>query len=197
MCQLIESIQLFNGKLQNIAYHNERFNRSRRDLFGIDDFLDLSKTITIPADIINGTYKCRLIYSDIIHSIDFQLYIPKTIKTLRLIDSDNIDYSYKYSDRSCFDEIKATVKEDDILIVKNGFITDSSFSNVVFFDGINWITPSTYLLNGTMRHYLLDSKKIFEKAISPDTIKYYLSAKLINAMLPIENSQPIEIIQIY
>jgi 4-amino-4-deoxychorismate lyase len=197
MCRLIESIKVVNWQLQNTGYHNERLNRSRKELFGIQDAADLSELILLPADLDSGTFKCRIVYSKIVHSIEFLPYIPRQINSLRLVTADDIDYSYKFQDRNCFKELMKDIAEDDILIIKNGFITDTSFSNIVFFDGLNWIMPSTYLLNGTMRKYLLDTKKIIIRDIRPDDIKSFESAKLINAMLDLENSQTIPIKNIY
>ncbi len=54
---------------------------------------------------------------------------------------------------------------DDIIITKNGNITDSSFSNLVFesSDGALF-TPETYLLEGgTKRKFLLKNGIIREK----------------------------------
>ena len=193
MCRLIESIKIQNWQLQNISYHNERLNRSRRELFGITEPADLSELILLPGDLDSGTYKCRVIYSDIVHSIEFLPYIARQINSLKVVFDDQISYDHKYADRSCFKDLMKDVQEDDILIIKNGFITDTSFSNVVFFDGKNWITPSTFLLNGTMRSFLIDSKMIISREIRLDDIYNFESVKLINAMLDIEKSQSISI----
>jgi 4-amino-4-deoxychorismate lyase len=197
MCRLIESIKVVNWQLQNISYHNQRLNRSRKELFGIDAVVDLSELILLPSDLDAGTYKCRVVYSDIVHNIEFMPYIPRQINTLRLVHANEINYSYKYHDRSCFKDLMKGIEEDDILIIKNGFITDTSFSNIIFYDGSNWVTPSIYLLNGTMRQFLLDSDKIRERDIRPEDLKTFESARLINAMLDIENSRPINIKNIF
>ena len=193
MCQLIESIRVNCRQLQNIGYHNERFNRSRKELFGLNGDVDLSKLIQIPDDIDHGTYKCRILYSDIVHNIEFQKYIKRNINSLKMVYVDSIDYKYKYHDRNCFKNLMKNTQADDILIVKNGFISDTSFSNIVFFDGSNWVSPSTYLLNGTMRKYLLDTKKIISRIIKPEDLKNFESAKLINAMLGLDISPIISV----
>jgi 4-amino-4-deoxychorismate lyase len=82
---------------------------------------------------------------------------------------------------------------DDILIIKNGFITDTSFSNIAFFDGTQWFTPFTYLLNGTQRQHLLRQGAIVETEITPSDLKQFRYAKLINAMLDLETSPLIDI----
>ena len=193
MCRLIESIKVANRQLQNIAYHNIRFNLSRKELFGIDENADLSELLFLPNDLSNQVYKCRFTYSNSLHSIQFLPYTPKLIHTLKLVEADDLDYRYKYQDRSCFMELLTDIAEDDIIIVQKDFVTDTSFSNIVFFDGSNWLTPSTYLLNGTMRRFLLDTKQIIACEIRIEDLKNFESAKLINAMLDLENSEAISI----
>jgi 4-amino-4-deoxychorismate lyase len=83
---------------------------------------------------------------------------------------------------------------DDILIVKNAYITDSSYANILFYDGGKWFTPHMPLLAGTCRARLLKESKICEMKIKIDDIKKFESFCLINALnegmespLPIEN----------
>ena len=72
-----------------------------------------------------------------------------------------MNYDLKYFDRKIFDDLKKNIKADDILIIKNGFITDTSIANILFFDGKKWITPKKPLLKGTVRERLLRMKLIF------------------------------------
>ena len=71
----------------------------------------------------------------------------------------------------------------DILIVKNGFITDTSFSNIIFLKCGRWYTPNTPLLKGTKRAKLLDLGLINERSIRPEEMGNYEKVGLINAML--------------
>ena len=68
---------------------------------------------------------------------------------------------------------------DEVVIVKNGFISDTTISNLAFFDGSEWHTPNTPLLKGTKRAELLDSGFLKEKTIK----LFQLVEKLINRML--------------
>ncbi len=45
---------------------------------------------------------------------------------------------------------------DDILIIRDGLLTDTSICNVALWNGTSWITPARPLFSGTMRAYLLD-----------------------------------------
>jgi 4-amino-4-deoxychorismate lyase len=197
MCQLIESIKVQNRQLQNIRYHDERFNLTRKELFGINDRARLSELIHLPQHINSSVYKCRIIYSESIHSIEFQPYTPKTISSLKIVHSDDIDYRYKYADRTVFSGLLENIEEDDMLIIKNGLVTDTSYANIVFYDGSKWITPESYLLNGCMRRFLLDTKQITEQKIAINDIRNFKTARLINAMLGLEDGLPLSVDKIH
>jgi len=82
---------------------------------------------------------------------------------------------------------------DEILIIKQNLITDTSFSNITFFDGTRWITPSSPLLAGTMRSFLIQKQVIVEKEIRVTDLKDFEKARLINAMLPFESGSDIPV----
>jgi 4-amino-4-deoxychorismate lyase len=93
-------------------------------------------------------------------------YRPAVVRTLKVVHADDIDYSLKYLDRTCLTGLIDRGVADDVLIVKNGFVTDTSYSNIVFTDGLRWIMPDTPLLRGTMREKLLIEGTIREKKIN-------------------------------
>ncbi|MBP7901686.1 MAG: aminotransferase class IV [Spirochaetes bacterium] len=72
---------------------------------------------------------------------------------------------------------------DEIIILKNGMVTDSSFSNLAFYDSGKWFTPETFLLNGIMRQKLLADNIIHEKKIAVNDMKKYEKISFINSML--------------
>ncbi len=183
MCLLFETIKVCNKKLFNIEYHNERMNNSRKDLFDSKNNIDIKESISLPIEIGNGLYKCRVIYSNDIESVEYIPYTKKKIQTIRLIECNSIDYMYKYVDRKCLDELLAQSSADEIIIVKDGFITDTSYSNLVFYDGNKWFTPAKPLLKGTKRKKLLNEKLIFEQEIKIEDLIAFEKVSLINAML--------------
>lgn len=186
MSLLFETIKVINKKLISVSLHNERMNRSRYELLGCKNELNLGELIEIPSDITKDVYKCKVIYSDTIKDVEFRMYVPREIERLRLAYCDEIDYSYKYLERTVFDKLlrKNNCKEnEDILIIKNSRVTDTSYSNVVLFDGKEWYTPKFPLLKGTKRARLILDKRIFEKDISVEQLPHYEKIVLINAML--------------
>ena len=101
-----------------------------------------------------------------------------------MVECDDVDYHLKYADRSIFDALlQKRGSADEILIVKNGLITDTSYTNVVLFDGNQYVTPKSPLLKGTQRAYLLKTGKIIEKEIAVEQLSIYQSVFLINAMM--------------
>jgi len=194
MSLLFETIRIQDGVIYNLKRHSQRMNQSRELLLGCIDFIDLKNFITIPEAFSKGKFKCKVVYSTEIENISFEPYTPRSIHSLKLIDSNSIIYDHKFSDRKLLDELSRKRGQcDEILIVKNGSITDTSFSNIVFFDGIHCITPLNPLLRGTMRSYLLAEGYILEKEISVHDLRYYQKARLINAMLPFDSGSDIEI----
>jgi len=191
MCQFIETIKVQNKELQNITYHNLRFNKTRKDFLTLKEFVDLKQVIQIPDNLDNKIYKCRIIYSETINKVEFLPYKIKPVSTLQIIADDLIDYSYKFLDRTCFEKLFKEIKTDDILIVKNGYITDTSFSNIAFFDGIKWLTPLKPLLYGTKLSFLINNNQIYFEELQIKDLKKFKEAKLINALLDLEDSPSI------
>jgi 4-amino-4-deoxychorismate lyase len=185
---IFESIRIEQGSIQHLEYHNIRLNRSRKQLFNCADIIRLESIIDIPSHARNGTFKCRVIFSGHLHRIEFQPYTPRVVKSIKMIESDHMDYSHKYFDRSAIDDLfSQRGSADDILIIMNGCITDTSYANIVFWNGRDWITPSTPLLNGTARQRLLQEGKIRHAKLTPKDISNFLGFKLINAMLDFDD----------
>ena len=183
MYQLFETIKIIGGEPQNLSLHGERMNRSRRELFGNNDLLKLSDYITVPNTDKDSIIRCRVIYAISINSIEFSPYIPTNIKTLKIVDAGTLVYDYKYLDRSRLTALIDKSAADDILIMRNGCVTDVSFANIVFTDGERWITPDTPLLQGTMRELLLRKGLIKMDRITINDLSLFTHFRLINAML--------------
>lgn len=194
MSRLLESIKVYNKRLYNIEHHNVRMNNSRAELFNTREQIDLSKIISLPDDLSNELYKCRVIYSEEIISVEFQRYKEKKITSLQLVRDDDIIYTHKYEDRTEIEKHLSAAKADEILIIKNGFVTDTSYSNVVFFDGTKYFTPSSPLLKGTKRAKLIADGTIQEEEIRLNDIQKFKFVYLVNALLDLKevNKIPIE-----
>jgi len=184
MCRLIETVKIFNGKVFNIDYHNQRLNNSRKTLFGRDDEIDLVMHVHVTDLMGDGLYKCRILYSEVVESVEFAPYTKRHLKTLKMVHSDQLRYDHKFEDRRHIDELFAHRGNcDDILIIQDHRLTDTSIGNIALFDGKMWFTPEFSLLKGTKRQKLLDEKKIFRKDIRVADLKNYLKLSIFNAMI--------------
>ena len=194
MFQFIESICCINRDLRNIELHQDRFEKTRKEHFPEASFIRLLDAIQFPNDLNDEKYKVRIVYGAEIESIEFIPYVIKEIKTIKLFAIDNeITYFYKYTDRSFLDEYIKKTQCDDLVLVKDNFITDATYSNLIFFNGVEWHTPITCMLNGTMRQQLLKVGRIKEVNIKVNDLCNYFSFKRINAMMNFEEAQDFDI----
>lgn len=194
MLQLIETICYDNGIFQRIPLHEERMNRSRKHLFQGMEPLSLAPMLKIPESLKNEKVRCRVTYGREIENIEYEPYSLKLIRGLKLVWDDAIDYSHKYKNRDSLNILlEDRGSKDEILIVRNGLITDTSFTNIIFLQNGYWYTPAMPLLPGTRRAEYLLNRKIFPRNIRPEELKYYEEARLINAMRSMGDSNPIQI----
>jgi 4-amino-4-deoxychorismate lyase len=205
MCRLLEAIRYENGRYDNVLFHRERMENARHRLFGINDEINLSHILaeaarkTLPKKN-DGLFKCRLVYDRKIRDITFLPYRLPQIKSLQMVEDDNIDYTFKFADRRPLNRVfSLRAESDDVLIVKNGTVTDTSFCNVLFFNGKEWLTPEKPLLAGTRRAALLAEEKVKTAVIRPADLHYFSKVRLVNAMIrfddaldiPVKNIRPL------
>ena len=192
--EFIEVLKVKDGVFIDPQPHIERIFRTTHHFFVEPLVVKLTNDL-IPDDMLNGLVKCRIVYGEAIHSIDFEKYAMRTIKSLRIIENDLIDYKYKYLNREVINNLMAKRNDcDDILIVNHSLITDTSYTNVVFEDfNEKLYTPTITLLAGTKRKKLLDTGIIQEKKIRVNDIKQYKGLYLINAMIDIEDNLFVDI----
>lgn len=194
MCQLVESIKLKDGEILHLSYHQDRMNRSVEELYAGTVPIDLAKAIVIPENFRSGLFKVRVLYRQTIEKVEIEPYNFRTIESLKVVQHESIDYHLKYTDREILQHLYALRGNcDDIIIIKNGLVTDSFAANLLFFDGQNWLTPTTPLLKGTQRQFLLDQGIIAEKEIREGDIRSYQKVGLINAMVDFDEMPVINI----
>lgn len=195
MSQFIESIKVEDQKLFNLALHQNRVNETFKN-FGTENPIDLDKIFKDLEHDEDGLYKLRIVYD--LNSKFVAKMIPyaySEINKFALVENNTYDYSFKFEDRKTFDLMKNKAKSDEIIIVKNNHITDSSYGNLLFLKGKQWFTPNTCLLNGVQRQSLLKSKIVKETEINLQNLKEFSHFQMINAMIGFEEIiYPIEVI---
>jgi 4-amino-4-deoxychorismate lyase len=184
MSPCIESIKVLDGRFFNLAGHSARMNRTRRNYYGLPDSVDLAEVLRVPAENMTGLYKCRVIYKEDVLDIRWEVYRYKPYRSLKIAADDEIDYTYKLADREMLDRLFSLRGEcDNILIVKNGLLTDSHSANILLEDPDGLWTPAKPLLRGTKRQLLLDRGEIAERDIRPGNLPDYFRVHIINAFL--------------
>ena len=194
--QFVETIKIKDGKAQSVAYHQARMERTIRHFFP-----QLSRT-SMPSlkELHNPKgmelYKARVVYGEHgVETVEYAPYTMRNISSLQVVTDETIEYDFKSTDRSLLNALSAQKGNcDEIVIVKHGFVTDTSFTNLAIYDGIRWITPKHPLLLGTKRASLLEYDIIQEADITLQDLKKAQSIRLFNAMIefgeveiPIEN----------
>lgn len=106
MCQYIETIRVVDGCVCNLAYHEQRMNRTRKEMLGLTEplrIVDLLQAVSLPME----CSKLRFVYDRKgIHDITCTPYTCREIRSLHLVYDDNISYPYKSTDRSALNELK-------------------------------------------------------------------------------------------
>ncbi|MRI84137.1 MAG: hypothetical protein C6I00_06925 [Nitratiruptor sp.] len=179
--RFFETIRIEDGKPKHLDYHNRRLNTTIAHHFPPQPPIDLANFLVDPPS--QGLFRAKVVYTNRIEGVEYSPYTPATITTLALVEA-SIDYPYKYLDRSPIEEFFAKRGEaDEIIIVKDGLLTDTSRANIALFDGIKWLTPARPLLPGTTRARLIDAGVLHEADIPVHEIENYQGFALLNAMV--------------
>lgn len=186
--QFIETIKILDGKICHFDFHLQRIQQTAL-YFG---FMtpNISQNILEnlnPFD--KGVVKCRVIYGPTMIDIDFNPYHIRDIQQIRVVTCDTIDYSFKFADRSSIQSLTRDCSpQEEIMIIKKSAVTDTSYSNIVFRKDTKLYTPTTYLLNGTKRQMLIQTKQIQPIPIYKNDILQFDSVILINAMMDLTDA---------
>lgn len=182
MCHYIETICIKNGQICNLTAHNNRLNATRMAMYGEVDLINLVNFIA-PASYQLRT-KCRVEYGCEIIGVEYALYTLRSITSLHLVTCNNIDYIYKSTDRGKLNKLfNLRGEADDILIVKNNRLTDTSICNIALWNGSAWETPMYPLLKGTRRSQLIQERIVTERDIFLEELQEYTRIRLFNAMI--------------
>lgn len=186
MYPFIETIRIEDGKIWNLPYHQERMNRTMAHFWPETNVVDLKNALK-DASLTEEETKARVVYDkDGVKDVSFAAYHPLNIHSLKLVTCNDINYDYKSADRSHLQKLKEQRGDcDEIIIVRNGLLTDTSYSNIALFDGEHWYTPKHPLLKGTMRQSLIDQGILQECVLRPEDLNRFTKVSLINAMMPL------------
>ena len=184
MSQFFESICIKEGIAQNLSAHQLRVNRTLNAFHASIDsivLVDIVKQLVLPPE---GLFKLRISY-DLNGNYQpvFTPYQYKQIQNFALVDIKGHRYDYKFSNRNWINEALALSGKEEIMMHDAGFIKDCSYTNLVFYDGVNWYTPSVPLLEGTQRAKLIQEGIITPKVLYISDLPNFQKFKCINAMI--------------
>jgi len=193
MSDFLETIKAVDGQLLHVEYHQKRYENVLLSL-GCDDIKNLLDYLDPPKV---GIYKCRLIYNQDTIDIEYKEYQKRDISLFKLIFDNDIEYKNKTVLRDDIDNLYNQRDEcDEILIIKNLLVSDTSIANIAFWDDklATWITPKQPLLKGTTRERLLDEGRIVEAEIGVHELRRFQKVALLNAMVGFDILEKFEFI---
>ncbi|HOZ52474.1 MAG TPA: aminotransferase class IV [Chitinophagaceae bacterium] len=183
MYPLFESIKVVDDQIFHFDEHYLRMQNSSKALWHHQiHFPHLENEICQRTQ--SGLQKCKIIYNENEYRIEVQPYHKRAIERIYLVENNRIEYPYKYTNRKqllqLLDRYEFT---DEIILVQNKNLTDTTYSNIALWNGVEWHTPKKPLFKGIKRKILLEQNLIKEKIISINDIDQYSKISLINAML--------------
>ncbi len=175
-----ETIKALDGRLWHTKWHERRAHRTQKTHFSNFEPLDLTLLPPPPA---KGLWRCKVIYGEKLQSVEYHSYTPRSIRSLRLIES-SIHYPYKALDRKELEELFGQRDGcDDILICEDGLLKDTSIANIALLYKGQWLTPKEPLLPGTTRERLLHQGKLRPAQLEISDLAKCEKIALLNAMI--------------
>ena len=104
--QFIETIKLSDGRVFHLEYHQDRVRNTFLRFFPNQKVLSLSdmiEKVTLPAQ---GKHKIRIVYGSEHPTIEVLPYQIRPITTIKCVEADFLDYSYKFLDRTFLNTLK-------------------------------------------------------------------------------------------
>lgn len=196
MFPLFETILVVDGVAQNLHRHAARVASSSEALWGIRS--ELQDVLLIPPPgFETGSVRCRINYAAGEQAVAWAPYIHRPVASLRLLSEDGINYPHKYCDRTDLERLFARRGIcDDVLIVRNGWITDTSIANLLLKSGNRWYTPAHPLLPGTCRSRLLAEGIAEEAGIRAGDLHLFSWVLTVNALRGFRENEAFSIYRI-
>ena len=184
MCRFVESIQLKAGQFKRLELHQVRLQKALAESYPNVKVIELAESLKNTYFPTEGLFKCRVVYDSEIRLIEFAPYIRREIRSLKLVETKLESRAYKLEDRSGLNAAFAQRDDcDDVLLVRDRLLMDTSYCNIALYDGENWFTPGIPLVYGVNRAELLAEGKLVEKNITVTDLKNYRQIALFNAMI--------------
>lgn len=189
---IFETLSIIDGVVQNIEYHQARFEKTMRTFFNKTTDIQLSGLINLPKEYCSGKIRCRIDYNHEAFEVKYFPYVPKAIRTFQCVYIEGLDYRFKYSDRQCLEKLK-TESADEVIIINNGFVSDCTIGNLLFLKQNQWYSSTHLLLKGTQLSYLLAQNQVCLTEISVADLSSFEKVMMINALNPFDEKRAISV----
>lgn len=199
MCQLplFETILIINNQPKNLYFHQQRIDYTFNNYFKKSNPFNLEKILInfLKNNNLFGRYRLKFSYSCDYFNIFHQKHIASKNNFFKLFVINNINYSFKFTNRDVFANLK-----NEIIIINNQKITDCVIGNLIFLKNNQWFSPADYLLKGTQLSFLISNNQVKLKNIYINDLPLFESFMMINALNPfdLKRALPIEnIVNLY
>jgi len=185
----LESVGVYDGRAPLLPYHQARVDRTFAAFYSGQRPLDLRRLLA-ETSFPSGRRKWRISYNHQAAKAEIAPFPKRDISCLQLMEVDDLDYAYKFTERNKLDALYERKAEpaDEILIFRNGWLTDAYYYNVVVKMGSKLLTPRQPLLKGVMRAYCLEQQQVQLADIRIADLYKAEGVYLINALHPLERA---------
>ena len=182
----LETIRIQDGHAHHVADHIERMCRTALHFGFVAPPLPADLDALVPHDLRTGIVRCRIVYGHTLREITFTPYRRRRLERLIAVDAGAMDYAFKYADRSPLERPNIPLSEaDELLFIRGGYVTDTSYTNLILRRGQELFTPDTFLLDGTCRRRLLRTAQVRTAQVRLSDLPAYDELLLVNAMMPL------------
>ena len=182
----LETIRVQDGHAHHVADHIDRMHRTALHFGFSTPALPADLDALVPHDLRTGIVRCRIVYGHTLREITFTPYRRRRLERLIAVDAGAMDYAFKYADRSPLARPQIPLTEaDELLFVRDGYVTDTSYTNLILRRGDELVTPDTFLLDGTCRRRLLRTAQVRTAQVRLSDLSAYDELLLVNAMMPL------------
>lgn len=182
----LETIRIQDGHAHHMADHIDRMRRTALHFGFTAPALPADLDALVPHTLRTGTVRCRIVYGHTLRKLTFTPYRRRRLERLIAVDTGAMDYAFKYADRSPLERPNIPLSEaDELLFVRGGYVTDTSYTNLILRRGDELVTPDTFLLDGTCRRRLLRIAQVRTAQVRLSDLSAYDELLLVNAMMPL------------
>lgn len=194
MCQfpLFETIAIIDGNIQNIEYHQARYHNACRNYLKNEPVLNLAEIINVPVKYQSGLVRCKVEYNSVEYQIQYFPYQAKRIEFFQLVQCENLNYQFKYTDREIFANFPISTNSE-VILLNDGKVSDCTIGNLLFLKNGKWFSPVDYLLKGTQLSRLLEKKRVELCRITADNLRDFEQVMMINALNPFDLARALPI----